>query len=132
MMKIKIIYLTVVLINVIIGVTCFSKYESSDSTYIVKPGIVDMKKLAKEKAGTLDRINRIRKTTQTLFICSSVVLALFSLILLKYNLFRPQLIIKVILGLSIIAAIVFVVANRFNVILGPAPSVRITHGNTTV
>jgi len=131
-MKIKIVYLTVVLINIIIGVTCFSKYESSDSTYIVKPGIVDMKKLAKEKAETLGGINRIRKTTQTIFICSSVLVAVFSVILLKYDLFRPKLIIKVILGLSIVSAIVFVVANRFNVILGPVPSVRITYGNTTV
>ncbi len=132
MMKIKIVYITVVLINIMIGVTCFSKYESSDSTYTVKPGIADMKKLAKEKAETLGGINRIRKTTQTMFICSSVVVALFSLILLKFNLFRPKLIIKVILALSIVSAILFVVANLLNVILGPAPSVKITYGNTIV
>jgi hypothetical protein len=118
---IKIIYPIVLLIHVLIGIIYFTKFEISYKIVKVSPELVEVRSLTQNEVKALDKAYIIRATISTIFICSSVLVALFSFFLLKYNLFTPVLLLKISFGLSLLSALVLIVANGINFIPGPPP-----------
>jgi len=118
---IKVIYPIVLLLYVLIGIVYLSKFEISYRIVKVRPQLVEVRSLTQDEVKALDRAYIIRTTISTIFICSSILVALFSFILLKYSLFTPVLLLKIVFGVSLFSAVVLIIVNGINFIPGPPP-----------
>ena len=115
----KVIYIVVLFLYTIIGIVYLSRAEVSYRVVKVRPELVEERSLTQDEVAALDRAYIIRRTISTIFICCSIVIALFSFILLRYNLFTPVLLLKIVMWVSFLSALVLIIANGVHFIPGP-------------
>jgi len=112
----KIFYVISILIYVIIGAMYCSKFEISYQIVKVRPELVEVRSLTQDEVKALHRAYTIRSMISIAFTWASILIALFSFILLKYNLFTPVLLLKIVLVISLSAALVLIITNGINFI----------------
>jgi len=118
---IRIIYPIALFTYLLIAAVYAFKFEISYRIVQVRPELVAVRSLTTKEASELDRAYHIRITISTIFIYFSVLVALFSYILLKNNFFKPVLLLKVALGISLFVALILIIANGISFIPGPPP-----------
>ena len=118
---IKIIYFSVLLVYLTLGVVYFSKFEISYRIVKVRPELVEKRSLTQDEVKALDRAYKIRVSISNVFIFASILIALISFALLKYDLFSPTWLLKVVLVISLLIGLILIIANGINFIPGPPP-----------
>jgi hypothetical protein len=104
-------YIVLIIAYAIIIVTFFAKFEISYRMVGVRPELVQQRTLTLEENTLLNKAEVIRHTISFLLLSFSVIMAIISAIIWYFHLYKPLIIPKLVLGISILWALLLIIVN---------------------
>lgn len=115
-LKIKIAYITILLLYIITGIAFFLKAEISYRIVKIRPELVEIRSLTYAEYEALNSTDVIKSVISKTFMYSSIFVFLISAVLLRYKLFNPILLVKIVSGISLFISVLLVLIDSINFI----------------